>query len=161
MCKDCLIQPFVDRADTCLDSGAYLANHRTCKQCGTRGHMHSTQRTVTEETEEEDFDEETTYHHMCTKCSHLIAEHFYSFNVGKENGLTVQNYIMSCALCGKGGDRRVVDDSAADSAVSTQVGETKATPTIITMVGMTSSSMLKPKPVTVQHTQAEDDDDWD
>ena len=128
--------------------------------------------TTEDEGEDGEYNEEVTFDHCCPSCGHCVAQHFYSFNVGKENHLTVQNYVMSCLLCGTGGDRRIIETEETTQEVSAETktstiapsdGSTTATTTSLTFAG--SSSMLaRVSKVVVQQIeqeQEEEDDDWD
>ena len=177
MCKDCLLELFPDRGDCCLDEGHYLMNVKSCISCGTRGRLRVENRikTETEDTDDLDdseFEEEVTFVHVCDNCNHEVAKHLYSFTVGKEDGgLIVQNYIMACSLCGRGGDRRVVEEvstagvstAEASSETKTTTTTTTTTTTLPTMVtGFTESSLLDR--VTMQgkkNVDKEDDEDSD
>ena len=44
--------------------------------------------------------ERITYEHVCSNCSHVIAEHEYNFSVVDME----QEYEMNCLLCGVGED---------------------------------------------------------
>ena len=152
-------------------------NVKSCISCGTRGRLRVENRikTETEDTDDLDdseFEEEVTFVHVCDNCNHEVAKHLYSFTVGKEDGgLTVQNYIMACSLCGRGGDRRVVEEvstagvstAEASSETKTTTTTTTTTTTLPTMVtGFTESSLLDR--VTMQgkkNVDKEDDEDSD
>lgn len=100
MCKDCIRNPMVDRGTMCLDSGVHVVNFRGCAKCKTMDQPLSTER---EETEE-DGEETVVFKHECSKCKHVIARHEHTFTV--EDGY--QEYLMTCALCGRGADSRSV-----------------------------------------------------
>jgi hypothetical protein len=182
MCKHCVKTPFPDRGDCCLDAGVYLLNYIGCIECKKRGTLLPKHKTTTEdEGDDGEYEEELTFDHCCPSCGHCVAEHFYSFNVGKENHLTVQNYLMSCLLCGKGGDRRIIETEETTPEVSAETksstnapsdassdapsdGSTTATTTPYLTFAGSSSMLARVSKVVVQqieHAQEEEDDDWD
>lgn len=96
MCKECVKEVFKDRERTCLETGTWWMNYKGCKECHSMSDL-----IVTEyKKEEDDTSEEITYKHVCKKCGHEVAEHSYSFAIEDDE----QEYIMSCLLCGNGGD---------------------------------------------------------
>ena len=115
MCKHCIKKSHPDRDDCCLDTGHYLLNHNACHQCGIRGQLRVDNKVITIENEDDEVEEKTTYDHVCDNCNHKAASHFYQFSVSIENGVHVQNFIMACALCGKGGDHRKLANEAEET----------------------------------------------
>jgi hypothetical protein len=159
-----------------MDDGAYMINYFSCKKCGVRSPQLLVKNKQVKEREDEkesEYEEESMFQHVCGECDHIIAEHFYSFSVGIENKSTVQNFIMSCLLCGKGGDRRVVeggcDEEADDEVKESETtgesnGEMKSTTLInreVSFINLTSSSMLNHVISTKQDLKDDEDDYWD
>ncbi|TRY57075.1 hypothetical protein DNTS_023965, partial [Danionella cerebrum] len=72
-------------------NGSYLMNFLGCANCHQRDFVLISDKTVTNEDEEEI----VTYLHMCQNCDHVIARHEYTFTV---------EYTMLCMLCGKAED---------------------------------------------------------
>eukprot|EP00049_Salpingoeca_infusionum_P010971 m.189566 g.189566 ORF g.189566 m.189566 type:complete len:119 (-) comp14796_c0_seq1:1343-1699(-) len=107
MCRECVVSIMPDRGMTCLDTGAYMANFKGCKECGSLDFPTETQKQV--ETEQEDdgsFEETTTLTHSCKKCGHKIGEHTHTFGVDEDG--EYQEYTMTCILCGRGADTHSV-----------------------------------------------------
>ena len=87
--------------------------------------------------------------------------------------MTVQNYLMSCLLCGKGGDRRIIETEETTPEVSAETksstnapsdGSTTATTTPYLTFAGSSSMLARVSKVVVQqieHEQEEEDGDWD
>lgn len=175
MCKNCILELFPNRGVVCLDEGHYLLNVKSCHQCGTRGKLRveNTTKTETEDTEDpgdQEYEEEVTFEHVCDVCNHRVAEHFYSFSVGIMDGQTVQNYTMACSLCGKGGDRRVVEgvnDMEQDAAEAPETKTSTTTPQLTTKreTGFIDSSLLdrasmQAKKSVDSNQDDEDSDGW-
>ncbi|XP_072167904.1 protein Churchill-like isoform X2 [Diadema setosum] len=82
---------------TCLDNGTYWMNFERCAECRKREPIKISQRN----TEVKDDGEEViSYDHVCTYCSHVIAEHEHIFIIDGD----YQEYSMNCMLCGIGND---------------------------------------------------------
>ncbi|XP_068683569.1 protein Churchill-like isoform X3 [Montipora foliosa] len=82
----------------CLESGSYLLNFASCKECGRREPLK-----VTDKVDEEDDDGEemVTYKpDVCASCDHVVATHEYTFKVEG----CYQEYTMTCLLCGTAAD---------------------------------------------------------
>ena len=67
-----------------------------CKDCGPREIIKISNKKV----EDDDEHENISYNHTCNSCSHVIAEHEYTFSVMDFE----QDYSMNCLLCGTGED---------------------------------------------------------
>ena len=168
MCKHCIKKQFPDRADTCLDTGHYLVNCNVCHECKQRGNLTIAQKVIQEEEEDTDYEETTTYNHVCNSCNHVVAEHYYQFTISVDNnGVTFQNYIMACALCGKGGDIRKIDEPKSKTEKDSLAGETKATVSTETTTTTTmdtnefaNSSLLNRVAAQTMKDVDEDDEDW-
>lgn len=102
MCLECLLEHRPDRGRTCLEEGVYMINFKGCKKCGEVVELKNKKVEATEEEEVEDgeFTEELTFDHVCGKCGHVVAQHFYQFQVTP----TKQEFMMECMLCGRGID---------------------------------------------------------
>ena len=103
MCIECLKEAFPERLRSCLESGSYLINYNGCHACKDRSQFIAvTDQVRTEDEEDIDtYEEAIEYIHRCSCCKHIIAHHFYQFRF-LPNGN--QEYMMTCALCGKGQD---------------------------------------------------------
>lgn len=137
MCKQCLREAFPERQRTTLDTGAYHLNFAGCSQCHQRGDFLKETNRRTEETEHNDegldaeeddpdfmllqFEETIEYSHSCPSCNHIVAEHFYEFKLLKQNRSTVQEFTMSCSLCGKGQDTCLAVPLSKSSTVPQQL----------------------------------------
>ena len=84
----------------CLEVGTYYLNFKQCAGCGAGMAAVVSSRPTTTGSGEGDDAETVTYRHTCKACSHVIAEHFYSFTV--EDGALYQEHLMDCVLCGRG-----------------------------------------------------------
>lgn len=134
MCRSCVRKVLPDRGNFCTDGGVYHANYLHCHVCQKMNDLkkakHHVEENDAEEEEENEFEEITTFDHVCSKCNHVIAEHWHSFRVvydtpaaasttqqghedQKHNTTTAaaapdrdytQFYMMECVLCGKGVD---------------------------------------------------------
>jgi len=103
MCVGCLREAFPERERSTLERGSFMLNFAGCKQCGARDDFLVEQKRRREETEDEteqSFEETIEYEHCCKRCGHVVAQHMYEFRVVQLG--TVQEFSMSCALCGKG-----------------------------------------------------------
>jgi Churchill protein len=106
MCKHCLREAFPERQRTTLQNGAYLLNFAGCAGCKQRNDFLAERNLREEETDEKDeegesiYEHSNDYEHACKLCGHKVADHSYVFRV-ISNG-EIQEYSMSCALCGKG-----------------------------------------------------------
>lgn len=126
MCQKCLHEAFPKRHRTALDSGAYILNYASCAKCGNGASgqglscLNSVGRKVEEDENEEDdeYEETVTYQHCCAQCGHVVAEHYYRFNVSDE----MQDYLMECSLCGKGASSHRIDDGTCSNGQSDVVG---------------------------------------
>lgn len=78
MCRVCVKQELPQRGTICLESGSYLLNFASCKECGRREPLK-----ITDKVDEEDDDGEemVTYKHVCASCDHVVATHEYTFRV--------------------------------------------------------------------------------
>mmetsp|Transcript_6152 Transcript_6152/g.10929 ORF Transcript_6152/g.10929 Transcript_6152/m.10929 type:complete len:213 (+) Transcript_6152:150-788(+) len=130
MCKNCLKEVLPDRHTTCLDDGVYLLNWKACAQCGSTAPPVARNKSFEEEEEEESLEdegglfaegsmrsEETTFHHACASCDHAVSEHYHKYLV---QGSSKQEYIMSCALCGKGAYNSDFSDIVYAAATTTE-----------------------------------------
>jgi hypothetical protein len=81
-----------DRGSCCLDTGVYVINFKECAECGKRDFPVPIDKERVEplDSDEENQEEEVTFKHKCKHCDHIIAEHYYSFNI-EENR---ENFIM-------------------------------------------------------------------
>ncbi|XP_068683567.1 protein Churchill-like isoform X1 [Montipora foliosa] len=98
MCRVCVKQELPQRGTICLESGSYLLNFASCKECGRREPLK-----VTDKVDEEDDDGEemVTYKpDVCASCDHVVATHEYTFKVEG----CYQEYTMTCLLCGTAAD---------------------------------------------------------
>jgi hypothetical protein len=73
-----------------------------CIECNRKGELlaqdMNEEREYDEDHEEDVISETITYNHVCV-CGHVIAEHYYNYEVDSVS----QEYTMECFLCGKGG----------------------------------------------------------
>ena len=99
MCKDCCVEPFIDRGETVHESGSYLVNFKGCKQCGVRSMIKIKNKEI-EGDEDIDNEVEITFDHHCSKCDHKICQHFYSYELDEDDNY--HKYLMECQLCGRG-----------------------------------------------------------
>ena len=58
--------------------------------------------------------EEIQFDHVC-KCGHVVAHHFYSFEVDEDRKL--QEFMMDCLLCGKGARSNYFANTECSGAV--------------------------------------------
>lgn len=79
----------------CADSGAYMANLKSCANC-KGNQLKIVNKIVVLESEVEI----TTYEHICSTCQHKISSHNHKFWVEGD----YQEYEMECLLCGTGED---------------------------------------------------------
>lgn len=156
MCHDCLVEERPDRETVCLDKGHYLLNFKGCKGCGSRGDLVEDQRKVSIEeddsdSENEEYEEETTFFHKCKKCGHVVCEHFHRFQVNSKT----QEWLMECFLCGKGADTiRLGPRRASQVAVKPESELPKFN--IGTMAGSAAAAAA-----TVEETKNDSDDEWE
>eukprot|EP01112_Ceratiomyxa_fruticulosa_P011616 TRINITY_DN3164_c0_g1_i5.p1 TRINITY_DN3164_c0_g1~~TRINITY_DN3164_c0_g1_i5.p1 ORF type:complete len:112 (+),score=26.05 TRINITY_DN3164_c0_g1_i5:148-483(+) len=94
MCVECVKSVTPDRGTTCLDTGAYMMNFKGCKVCNEK----QVKTTSLTREEDESGKEEVTFIHVCSKCSHEVSKHSYSFEIDGE----FQEESMDCLLCGYG-----------------------------------------------------------
>jgi len=168
MCKHCIKKSHPDRDDCCLDTGHYLLNHNACHQCGVRGQLRVDNKVITIENEDDEVEEKTTYDHVCDNCNHKAASHFYQFSVSIENGVHVQNFIMACALCGKGGDHRKLANEAEETklvspppaSTASFTGETFTTPQTVSIVNSSLLGRVAQQLTKQDDEDDEDEDDW-
>ncbi|XP_059156196.1 protein Churchill-like [Physella acuta] len=99
MCEQCVREEFPDRDSLCVDQGSYMINFFKCCQCHAQ-EIKNINRNCTETKNEEVI----TYQHVCSNCTHVIAEHEHIFRVEGE----FQVYEMSCLLCGSADDQRSI-----------------------------------------------------
>ncbi|CAL1526206.1 unnamed protein product [Lymnaea stagnalis] len=99
MCERCVREEYPDRESLCVDQGSYMINFFKCCQCGAQD-MTTVNRSCTDSGDEEII----TYHHVCSQCDHVIAEHEHTFRIEEE----FQIYSMSCMLCGSAEDQRSI-----------------------------------------------------
>jgi len=138
MCRDCLIVVRPERGRICLESGSYHLTSLPCPVCGSKDHLHNTNKLVEEDQDDNDessssgggdYTETVTYQHVCPLCSHVIASHYYSFSVTHEHKnnhvslFTKQEYLMDCALCGAGADVSTVLNDIKDTETDNQQHE--------------------------------------
>jgi len=110
MCVHCLREAFPERHRCTLERGTYFLNFAGCYQCKQRNDFPiETSRTTKEEKSEEEMEETIEYDHTCKQCNHVIARHFYSYTENHE--AEIQDYNMSCALCGKGNDSAIMSSA--------------------------------------------------
>ena len=102
MCKDCMIEMRPDRGTICLESGAYIANLKSCAACGARQMPLVAALENTEEEEDDALEEEVNFDHVCASCGHVIAHHYYRYHADD----AAQTHLMECFLCGRGADER-------------------------------------------------------
>jgi hypothetical protein len=110
MCKHCVKDPFVERFRCTMERGSYMLNFAGCFECKSRNDFlleKNRNQTITEAGDDSEgeeaaeYEESIEYDHCCKSCGHLVAKHFYEFTIKEK---TNQEFTMSCALCGKGGD---------------------------------------------------------
>ncbi|ETO28959.1 hypothetical protein RFI_08166 [Reticulomyxa filosa] len=104
MCKECVTDPYPDRESMCCDDGTYFLNYKHCKNCQKKTLIKNVDR---KEDEESDGEETVVYQHSCSGCGHVIAEHYYRYELNNEEKL--HNYLMECLLCGRGKNEQHVD----------------------------------------------------
>uniref|UniRef100_A0A7S0DB84 Protein Churchill n=1 Tax=Amorphochlora amoebiformis TaxID=1561963 RepID=A0A7S0DB84_9EUKA len=118
--NDCLKEFRPERHRTCLDTGAYLLNFKGCCKCGNRVALKMVSRKVEEEEDKDGYiSEVVTFNHICAKCSHVICEHYYSFEAGED----AQEYLMECPLCGRGAHTSLFDRAAEAASVHNSEGQ--------------------------------------
>lgn len=95
MCEKCVKEEFPNRDRICTDSGAYMANLKSCCNCQSN-HLEISNKTVSDD----DGVEVVIFEHVCGACQHIISVHNYKFWIDGD----YQEYEMDCALCGTAED---------------------------------------------------------
>lgn len=98
MCRGCVKQELPQRGTICLESGSYLLNFASCKECGRREPLKILDKV---DEEDEDGEEMVTYKHVCPSCNHIVAKHEYTFRVDGEFQVYNTNVLRGLELVDK------------------------------------------------------------
>ena len=134
-----------------------MLNFAGCAACGQRSDfLDELKRTRTEEDDDETYEESIEFEHCCKSCNHLVAKHSYDFRIVQQG--QVQEFSMSCALCGKGED---VSSSLPVEQVREQAHidiVLEMPPSIVVFPSILASRLpIIPQP---SEKNDNDDDDW-